>query len=106
MFAKRKMPHDFFMTRFMPFDEASCLTSSPTTTTKGSEGRHANALWCHLIPMVNAALENYNDGGVGVDAMVDASGDPKNNRGGLNGGGGGGGGGLARSSLGRCSSLQ
>ena len=73
VFAKRKMPHDFFKCdgEPMPFDEAKLLdflANNNDNKVKRRQDTRTAFMLCHLIPMVNAALENYKRDVCGVDA--------------------------------------
>jgi hypothetical protein len=62
LFAKRKVPHDFFRCdgEYLEFDSTSIMRelSAPGKELKRSERRSAFMI-CHLIPIMNAALDSY-----------------------------------------------
>lgn len=62
LFAKRKVPHDFFRCdgEYLPFDIDSIMRelSSGIGTLQKTDIRNAFMI-CHLIPMMNSALDSY-----------------------------------------------
>ena len=62
LFAKRKVPHDFFRCDggYLSFDQVTIMNELSVNNEKLKRSEKRSAfMMCHLIPMMNAALDSY-----------------------------------------------